>query len=431
MRKPVISGAALACAALLATGGPGSAAPARGATYTTPLRLTEPNFGGYEPSIKVDTHGNIVITAHKANHTILLGKDPHGPVPVRGASFLWHSSDRGKTFGPLPGLTAARENSAWPAAEGDFALDNANHLYFVDTYLGDNSITRWTMSGEGEVEADFSRPFQGTGSVDDRPWLAAHGDGVVMYLGNAGTSPTPDGSPGSGRYTVYMSYDGGVTFNAAGVNLPDSGWCHGAADPRKGSKNLYVMCTNDANTLYAYTSTDDGRSFTRTKIDEYARGTSATSTYPSVAVGRDGTVHALFNAAPTEDSDLDGTRLIHYSSRDGGKTWVRKDITPRAGFHHYSWLDVAPDGSIGVGYYYRPEPKTPWVLYAGTARPGQRLRTTAIDQVAPATSSVPHGDFFQVSFGPDSKLHIAYTVTGEPNGSSIPGSPDIYYVRQR
>ncbi|HVE99478.1 MAG TPA: sialidase family protein [Mycobacteriales bacterium] len=423
MRKPVLAAFVLAATGLLAAGTPGSAA---GPAFTKPMRLTEPNFGGYEPSIKVDRHNNIVITAHKANHTILLGKDPHGPVPVRGASFLWHSADAGKTFGPLPGLTAARENSLWPAAEGDFALDGSDRLYFVDTYLGDNSLTRWTMGGPGEVTADFSRPFQGTGSVDDRPWLAAHGNGVVMYLGNAGTRV--GSSPASGRYTVYMSYDGGLTFNPAGVNLPDSGWCHGAADPRPKSKRLYVMCTNDGDKLYAYVSDDDGRSFKRRTIGSYSRGP-GTNTWPSVSVGRDGTVHALFNLAPGDESELDGTRLVHFSSRDGGTKWRRTDITPRVGNHHYSWLDVASDGTIGVAYYFRPEARTPWVLYGGTARPGKKLVTAQIAEVAGPDSAAPHGDFFQVAFGPDRKLNIAYTSTMNDD-SDLP-SPDIYYVRQR
>ena len=426
MRKTLLATSAAAALCVVIAGTPGAAgAPA----FSAPIRLTEPNFGGYEPSIKVDRHNNVVVTAHKANHTILLGKDPHGPTPARTASFLWHSGDGGKTFGGLPGLTAARENSLWPAAEGDFALDGSDRLYFVDTYVGDNSVTRWTMSGPGQVKADFSRPFQGTGSVDDRPWLAAHGDGVVMYLGNSGVSPTTDGAPASGRYTVYMSYDGGSSFSPTGVNLPDSGWCHGAADPRKGSTRLYVLCTNDADKLYAFTSDDDGRSFTRTVIGDHPKGTSATSTYPAVAVGRDGTVHALFNHAPGEDSELEGSRLIHYSSRDGGKTWRRADITPREGYHHYSWLDVASDGTIGVGYYYRAEKQQPWVLYGGTAKPGKRLTTTPIVEVAGAQSTAPHGDFFQVAFGPDRKLHIAYTAT--VNDDSTVGSPDIYYVRQR
>lgn len=212
MRKTILAVGLAAAAAVVAAGTPGVAAEP---TFTKPLRLTQPNFGGFEPSIKVDRHDNVVITAHK-NHTLLLSADPDGPAPERGASALWHSGDGGKTFGPLLGVTAARENSLWPAAEGDFALDGADHLYFVDTYLGDNSITRWALGPNGRVTAEASR---GTGSLDDRPWLAAHGDGVVMYLGNGIFRVGPDG-PVSGRYTVYMSYDGGQTFNPLGWTCP-------------------------------------------------------------------------------------------------------------------------------------------------------------------------------------------------------------------
>lgn len=427
MRKTLLAAAALALGALVTTGTTGSAAPV---SFGKPIKLTEPNFGGYEPSIKVDRYNNVFITAHKANHTILLGKSPSGSnPPVRGASFLWTTSNSGKTFSQLPGLTAADENSLWPAAEGDFAIDGADRLYFVDTYLGDNTLSRWSMGGNGEITADFHRPFQGTGSVDDRPWIAAHGNGVVMYIGNAGTSLKSANSPITGRYTVYMSYDGGMTFNPAGVNLPDSGWCHGAADPRKGSKMLYVLCNNDRDTLYAYTSRDDGRTFTRTVIGEYSASTGATDTYPSVVVAPDGTVHALFNLVDEKD-ELEGTRLVHYSSRNGGKLWSRKDITPRTGYHHYTWLDVAKDGTVGVAYYFRKEAGVPWKLYAGTARPGKRLSTVPIAAVTGPSSRNPHGDFFQIAFGPDRKLNIAYTVTGSTTVGNQ-SSPDIYYVKQR
>jgi len=147
MRSAALVTLALVGAGLIAAETPGAAASAGAFSkplFSKPLRLTEADFGGYEPSIRVDRHGNVVVTAHKTNDTIVVGKDADGPVPVRGASYLWHSGDGGKTFGPLPGLTAVRENSLWPAAEGDLAVDGADHLYFVDTYAGDNAISRWT-----------------------------------------------------------------------------------------------------------------------------------------------------------------------------------------------------------------------------------------------------------------------------------------------
>jgi hypothetical protein len=423
-RTALVPAAAAALGALVLAGTSGTAAPAKVA-FGTPVRLTQPSFGGYEPSIKVDRFNNVFITAHKANHVIFAGPSPTGPTPVRGASYLWVTSDGGKTFKGLPGLTPLNENQAYPAAEGDFALDNADHLFFIDTYLGDNSLTRWTLGGNNEIKADFHRPVQGTGSLDDRPWLAAHGDGVVMYLGNAGTSI--GGTPVSGRYTVYMSYDGGTTFNPTGVNLPGSGWCHGAADPRKGSKRLYVVCGDDRESIYAYTSADDGRTFTRSTVaTEIVGHTGATDTYPSVVVAPDGTVHALANLPADEDQD--GTRLVLFSSKDGAR-WTRRDVTPRTGFHHYTWLDVARDGSLGYGYYYRAERGKPWMLYGGVGTPGARPTTVPIAQVAGPNSSAPHGDFFQVAFGPDRKLNIAYTVSGGSVG--VLGNPDVYYVKQR
>jgi len=55
--------------------------------------------------------------------------------------------------------------------------------------------------------------------------------------------------------------------------------------------------------------------------------------------------------------------------------------------------------------------------------------TSPIAQVADATRSRPHGDFFQIAFGPDRKLHVAYTVWTDSD--LVLGGPEVYYVRQR
>src|SRR5438046_612448 len=82
--------------------------------------------------------------------------------------------------------------------------------------------------GLGQMPLDLHRPFLPAAEpVDDRPWVAAHGNGHVFYFGNEGdkvTYPLGQGTGsgfGPGRYTVYRSYDGGQTFDTLGYTLKD------------------------------------------------------------------------------------------------------------------------------------------------------------------------------------------------------------------
>src|SRR5947208_10942223 len=180
------------------------------------------------------------------------------------------------------------------------AVDDANHLYFVDTNGTDVTCTRWTVHARGQFTLDQHRPLLPAGEpVDDRPWVTAHGDGHVFYLGNEGDKVTyplghGEGSGfGPGRYTVYQSYDGGQTFDPLGYTLADSGWCRPAADHAPGSPYVYVICNNDGGsndvysannpkgTLYAYVSADDGKTFSRYVMGSYNASDSSNS-WPTV-----------------------------------------------------------------------------------------------------------------------------------------------------
>lgn len=86
----------------------------------------------------------------------------------RSMSWAWLSSDNGKTWQNLPGLPGNVEDKQI-GVEGDMAVDDAGRTYFIDMYLGDNSITRYTATGKGKVKLDFTRPVLGTGGLDDRP----------------------------------------------------------------------------------------------------------------------------------------------------------------------------------------------------------------------------------------------------------------------
>jgi hypothetical protein len=429
-----LSVATLTGLGVLAALGAQPAATAAGPKFGKPVLLTvDANAGGYEPGVVVDKFGNVVVTAHKQNHTLVVSPDKRSPTGVRSMSWIWWSADNGKSFADMPGLTAAAEQNAEFGDEGDLAWDNTGHVYFVDTNITDVSFSRWKASGHGELALETSRPVGPmAGPVDDRPWVAAHGDGVVMYLGNEGdrnypagkpTTGTPDAANGPGRFTAYMSYDHGDTFNNLGYTLKDSGWCRPMADKRPGSKTFYVVCANDKDTHYVFVTNDDGRHFSR-----YPMGNYVTSSWINGEVGPDGTVYAAYH-----ERDSDGiNHLMLYTSKTQGRTWKKTDVTGgKEGQIQYSWMAVSPNGTLGFAFYWTAGGKKDWQLWAGTAKPGQKV---VYAKVAPGQKLVedggtPWGDFFQVAFGPDNKLNVVWTQNAAIAGASGLNS-EIFYAKQ-
>ena len=444
---------AVSCSAtLLAVGMSATAAtPTKGPQFSAPVLLTtDKGAGGYEPGVVVDKFNNVFVTAHKQNHTLVVSPDARSTTKVRSQSWLWTSKD-GKTFTDMPGLTPLQEQNAEFGDEGDLAYDETGHLYFVDTNVTDNSFSRYKASGNGKLALETTRPVGPFGeAVDDRPWIVAHGDGVVMYAGNNGDKATyPAGAKGDGaaygpgRYTVYMSYNHGDTFDPLGITLADSGWCRPGADHRKGSKDLYMLCTNDGGandvnenagdpgfekgTLWAYSSHDDGKTWARTQMGTYDAKNDTNSTYPSMSIGKDGTLYALYCRTYKGAS-----HLLMYTSKDKGRSWSQKEVTPAPGKIRYTWLDVAPDGTVGIAYYYRPNASSDWFVYAATSKNGSKFVASKVSGAEIATKSNPSafGDFFQIAFGPDSKLNVVWTVQNKD--LVLEGlNTDIYYAKQK
>jgi hypothetical protein len=471
-------------AQVLAGRGGGGAPKPTGVHFGTPVRLpTYLSCGGYEPGIAIDKFGNIFVTAHKQNHCLALAQDPSAPAGVRAQSWLWTSSD-GVNFVELPGLANLPADPATLdfGDEGDIALDDAKHFYFVDTKVADDSFARWTVSGPGvaNMVQDIHRPVVPTlMPVDDRPWVTARGTSTVLYAGNVGDHdsynvgdkakgctgtvlpPQPGETAAGGRYTVFMSYDAGNSFDPAGCTLPGSGWCRPAADHAPGSTYLYMFCTNDAGadyevnnpgdpgftvgTLYAFVSANDGASWKRYSVDSYNEsipgGGDGDVSWPQVVVAKDGSVYALFDD-PVTTTDADGnvtktgSLLKLYHSTDHGRTWARQDVTPaNPGIIRYSWVDVAPDGkTIGVGYETHADINGNWHVYAGTSpRFGSAVSYALVDpvEVAPQGDFV-FGDFFEVGFDPAGRLNVVYTrctnlVAGDDTTDCL--NSDVYFAR--
>jgi hypothetical protein len=386
--------------------------PAAGKSWGAPVKVTPENGFGYEPSFIVDAYGNAFATAHKENWQLALAPDADSPTYTRSMSWAWLSTDDGRTWVDPPGLTPASLEQHQVGDEGDMAQDDAGHIYFADTYLGDITLTRWSTNGLGDVTFDYTRPLVPTPEDDDRPWIIAHGDGHVFYFSNAGNKIL-----NGGRYTVHASYDGGLTFDSVGVPLPDSGWCRPAADHRAGSKLLYAACTNDGGKLYSYVSTDDGHTFRRYDIGTY-NNADGTQSWPTIQVAPDGSIWVLYvDSNDIGDGGIPNTNQLYlFRSKDSGRTWSKQEITPVVGRYQYGWLSLSADGkTLGLGIYYRPNADFPWSVAATTWRAGGQINPRTfvnldVDHpVSPTEKAEPPGDYLGSYFFPDGKLGVIWT----------------------
>ncbi|HUS19310.1 MAG TPA: pre-peptidase C-terminal domain-containing protein, partial [Terriglobales bacterium] len=404
-----------------------------GKNWGAPVRITPTNGYGYEPTLLVDKYGNAFATAHKENVELAVSPDPNSPDGLRSQSWMWWSVDKGQKWINAPGLTQLALQDQEPGDEGDLAYDDAGHIYFADTYLGDITLTRWTSNGLGQVTYDFNRPIVPSPESDDRPWITAHGNGHIFYFSNDG-SQAADGA----RYTVHASYDGGVTWDIPGKSLPNSGWCRPAADHRAGSKLVYAACTDDNGKLYSYVTTDDGLTWKRYDMGTYNDGDD-TQSYPSIQVAPDGTVWVIYlDSNDIGDAGIPNTNRIYlFRSSDQGKTWTKQDITPVRGRYQYVWMAISADGKkMGLGTYFRPNNTYPWVVAGATWTPGGTIRAKdflSLDPdhpVADANRTGAPGDYLGSFFFPDGKLGIVWTrsVLYTDQATLL---RDIYFIRQK
>ncbi len=389
---------------------------------------------GYEPSIAVDSQGNLYYTAHKDLRWCAPGGGPLSGSPFLPgacipnyfttwdyyASWFFVSQDGGLTWGPPNDWGVADYGSEFAGDEGDIGVDANDRVYFVDTTLEDNWLHVWDNGGNDYI---MGKRLQST-SADDRPWITAQGDGIVHYLGNNGVAITaPDGE--TGRYWYYRSGDGGNTFSL-GKGLP-GGWAHIAAE-RNGDHVYIVQEANNGGGggVKVWVSDDTGQSWN----DPIAVGPlegSHPEGYPWVGVGENGTAFVAWQNSPQGGREP-GTLYIARTD-DNGQTWEHWDIS--AGYPHeeggvflYPNLEVGPGNTVAYTFYGNIGDHTAgdeWHLYAGALRdpkPGDIFEFqladpfplhTSFQQEADTDDLHPLHDLFEVAVSPvDLSIHIAY-----------------------
>ncbi|MDQ3967489.1 MAG: hypothetical protein M3275_03735, partial [Thermoproteota archaeon] len=384
-------------------------------TFRDPLRLGTGQ--GYEPGIRIDSVGTIFYTSHDVTP---FGVGAYEPSENRTASWLYRSADGGKTWEVMEGGLAG-ENKLLLALEGDIAIDAKDRMYFVDTWAADNHITRWSDHGK---TMDFMRPAVATYEIDDRPWIAAHGDGFVYYMSNTGYKP-------DGRLTIHRSTDGGMNFDPVGFTFPRSGWGIIDADPN--STYVYGFMNDqfyngqypfsgNATEQRIWISPDRGATWSSVKVATLSGGDNArTVDYPQVAVSPvDGSVYTLWS------DNVAGAPLTLGRSQDHGQTWETWDVTPPPGAYNSAALTVGFDGTVAIGYvrgagngariwvtFWRPDSNC---LQDAGDPDSMCTGPSSITVRAANEAAVDQEHFFQIRFDPtDNSLNIPYENSGGHN----------------
>ena len=424
-----------------------------------------PTYGiGYEPSLAIDGHGNMFITAHKdlrwsspdgglANP---LGGDPH--IWPDGsciadymtswdylASRFWVSNDNGTTWGPGDGFqetpgtvldawaTNGATGSACHGDEGDIAVDNMDRIYYLDTYLEDNWIHVFSDGGQ-TLESGFC-DRQSTMAGDDRPWIQAQNNGIVHYLGNSGVS-VQDCENGAARYWYYRSDDGGQQWSQC-YSMP-GGWST-IAPERSGDYVFVAQENQDSNTGYVHVRVSDDTGLTwGDPITVGPRNGNPPEGYPLVETNGLGTVAVVWADCPDGPTGPWDVRIA--MSYDRGETWESWEITPPEwdGLTMYPFVSISEDNITLVSFYGVPFNNTAegqyvagqeWYLYSGALREPHENDTFEFEIAAlndDGTPEVLHTvtqyeeengdvhalhDFFETVFSPDgSWVGIAYQV---------------------
>lgn len=334
---------------------------------------------GYEPSLSIDSQGNLFVTAHK---DLRWGGDESPIAPIFGgdpglwyacsegdsttwdywASWFWISNDggtnwsHGADFNPTPGNQLQANYLAGGSEclgdEGDISVDANDKVYYLDTTLEDNWWHVFTDGGNTYEMGTCQR--MNTMAADDRPWVAAQGDSIIHYLGNSG-APPPECTLDSGRYWYYHSENGGTTFSQC-YSMP-GGWST-IASQRTGPY-VYVAQENaDSATGHVQIriSPDYGRGTGVTDgswqapVDIGPRNGNCPEGYPVVNTNEQGTVAVTWADCPSGGTG--GWNMYLALSYDYGVNWSTWNITPfESGINMYPFVSISEEDIISIAFY--------------------------------------------------------------------------------
>ena len=275
-----------------------------------------------------------------------------------------------------------------------------------------------------------------TMAADDRPWVAAQGDGIIHYLGNSGAAP-PECSLDSGRYWYYHSENGGNSFSQC-YSMP-GGWS--TISSQKHGPYVFVAqedADSNSGTVQIRISDDYGRGTGpgpsdgtwAAPVDLGPRFGNCPEGYPVVNNNEAGTVAVVWGDCPNGGTGPWALRVA--VSYDNGTNWSSWNATPfERGINMYPFVSISEDNIISIAFYGLDFAQNgsedgyttgkEWLLYAGALREPQENDTWNFEVADPIPlhtvtqyeedNGDVHAlhDFFETVISPDGDwIGIAY-----------------------
>ena len=416
---------------------------------------------GYEPSLSIDSEGNLFVTAHK---DLRWGGEGNPFAPVIGgnldtwyacedgemtswdywASWFWISNDGGETWGhgenfePTPGNlvnsavgSVSGSGSECLGDEGDIAVDANDVVYYLDTTLEDNWWHKFTDGGNTYISPSVCERMQ-TMAADDRPWVSAQGDGIIHYLGNSGASP-PECTADVGRYWYYHSESGGAPFSQC-YAMP-GGWS--TISSQNNGPYVFVAqedADSDSGTVQVRVSPEYGRGTGPGPSDGTwlepvtvgPRTGNCPEGYPVVNNNEGGMVVVTWADCPNGNT---GPWEMNVAvSYDNGTNWSNWNATPfERGIAMYPFVSITEDNIVSISFYgldfdqdnsqdgYVEGKK--WYLYAGALRSPMENDTWDFKVVDPTPLHTVTS--YEQSEGDTHALHDFFETVMSPDGDWI------------
>jgi len=416
---------------------------------------------GYEPSLSIDSEGNLFVTAHK---DLRWGGEGNPFAPVIGgnldtwyacedgemtswdywASWFWISNDGGETWGhgenfePTPGNlvnsavgSVSGSGSECLGDEGDIAVDANDVVYYLDTTLEDNWWHKFTDGGNTYISPSVCERMQ-TMAADDRPWVSTQGDGIIHYLGNSGASP-PECTADVGRYWYYHSESGGAPFSQC-YAMP-GGWS--TISSQNNGPYVFVAqedADSDSGTVQVRVSPEYGRGTGPGPSDGTwlepvtvgPRTGNCPEGYPVVNNNEGGMVVVTWADCPNGNT---GPWEMNVAvSYDNGTNWSNWNATPfDRGIAMYPFVSITEDNIVSISFYgldfdqdnsqdgYVEGKK--WYLYAGALRSPMENDTWDFKVVDPTPLHTVTS--YEQSEGDTHALHDFFETVMSPDGDWI------------